>query len=454
MNGKAMVTLPKGDRFVTKEITFSFTKDRGRENNAVNLYPDITYQTLDGFGGAATEAVGYVLSQLDEACREEALQAYFGKDGIQYTWLRVPVDSCDFALSSYCAVKDPKDLDFNTFSLERDLQYIIPTLRRAQELSARPLSLMLSPWSPPAFMKTNGSRRFGGRLREDCYGQWAKYLCRYIKEYRNLGFAVKLLSIQNEPKARQPWDGCLYTAQEEKRFLQEALYPQLQKEGLGDMCVCIWDHNKERSFERAREIIDRDTDPMVGGVAFHWYSGDHFDALRLIREKYPDKKLVFTEGCVEYHSYAYQNDLANAQLYAHDIIGNLNAGMNLFFDWNLLLNQKGGPNYAGNYCDAPILCDVKKNTVTRQLSYTYWGHFSKYILPGAKRIAFTQYTSQLEITAFLNPDGTVVAVIMNQTAWDLPIDFRLNGEMSVIESPSESIMTVQIQLPQAAESQN
>ena len=120
---------------------------------------------------------------------------------------------------------------------------------------------MLSPWSPPAFMKTNGSRRFGGRLREDCYSQWAKYLCRYIKEYQNLGFSVKLLSIQNEPKAKQPWDSCLYTAQEEKRFLQEALYPQLQKEGLGEISVCIWDHNKERCFERARDIIDAETDP-------------------------------------------------------------------------------------------------------------------------------------------------------------------------------------------------
>ena len=183
---------------------------------------------------------------------------------------------------------------------------------------------------------------------------------------------------------------------------------------------------------------------MVGGVAFHWYSGDHFDALRLIRERYPDKKLVFTEGCVEYHSYVYQNDLANAQLYAHDIIGNLNAGMNLFLDWNLVLNQKGGPNHTGNYCDAPILCDVKRNEIKKQLSYTYLGHFSKYLLPGAKRIAFTQYTSQLEVTAFLNPDGVIVAVIMNQTVLDLPIDFRLNGEMSVIESPYESIMTVLI----------
>ena len=444
MNGKAVITLPKGGQFVTREISFTFSKDRGRENNAINLYPEITYQSLDGFGGSATEAAGYVLSQLDDARREEALRAYFGRDGLRYSWLRVPVDSCDFSLSSYCAVTDPNDREFQTFSLKRDLQYIVPLLRQAQALSDTPLSLMLSPWSPPAFMKTNGSRRFGGRLREDCYSQWAKYLCRYIKEYQNLGFSVKLLSIQNEPKAKQPWDSCLYTAQEEKRFLQEALYPQLQKEGLGEISVCIWDHNKERCFERARDIIDAETDPMVGGVAFHWYSGDHFDALRLIRERYPDKKLVFTEGCVEYHSYVYQNDLANAQLYAHDIIGNLNAGMNLFLDWNLVLNQKGGPNHTGNYCDAPILCDVKRNEIKKQLSYTYLGHFSKYLLPGAKRIAFTQYTSQLEVTAFLNPDGVIVAVIMNQTVLDLPVDFRLNGEMSVIESPSESIMTVLI----------
>ena len=138
MNGKAVITLPKGGQFVTREISFTFSKDRGRENNAINLYPEITYQSLDGFGGSATEAAGYVLSQLDDARREEALRAYFGRDGLRYSWLRVPVDSCDFSLSSYCAVTDPNDREFQTFSLKRDLQYIVPLLRQAQALPTRP----------------------------------------------------------------------------------------------------------------------------------------------------------------------------------------------------------------------------------------------------------------------------------------------------------------------------
>ena len=149
---------------------------------------------------------------------------------------------------------------------------------------------------------------------------------------------------------------------------------------------------------------------------------------------------------MEYQSYAYQNDLANAQLYAHDIIGNLNAGMNLFFDWNLLLNQKGGPNYAGNYCDAPILCDVKRNSVARQLSYTYLGHFSKHILPGAKAHRFYAVHLSSGNHRFPEPGQYGRCGGYEPNRLGLPIDFRLNGEMSVIESPSESIMTVQIQL--------
>ena len=101
---------------------------------------------------------------------------------------------------------------------------------------------------------------------------------------------------------------------------------------------------------------------MIDGFAFHWYSGDHFDAVRLVREQYPDKRLIFTEGCIEY-SFRDKDQLKNAQIYAHDMIGNFNAGMNLFFDWNIVLDEKGGPNHVSNLCDAPIMCNPNTKEV-------------------------------------------------------------------------------------------
>ena len=216
----------------------------------------------------------------------------------------------------------------------------------------------------------------------------------------------------------------------------------MQKHQLQDVGIYIWDHNKERAYERACAILDDDTASMVEGIAFHWYTGDHFDALRLIREDFPDKKLVFTEGCVEYSRFQAENQLANAQMYAHDILGNINAGMNIWIDWNILLDGRGGPNHVGNFCDAPILYDIQTQLLTKNLSYTYIGHFSRYIQPGARRIGVTSYTDHLEVTALQNPDQSLTAVFLNRTQREIPAVIRLQGEYARILVAPQSIATV------------
>lgn len=444
MHSRILTTTCQDGKAVTSEQCISFMADPGVENNVVNLYPNVSYQVWNGFGGAITEAAGYLYSQMDDGCKKELINAYFGVNSNNYRMVRIPIDSCDFSLGSYSAMDDPADTELKSFSLSRDEQYIFPLLEAAQRASGMPLEIMLSPWSPPAFMKTNGEKAGGGFLKTEYRHLWASYICRYILEYKKRGFSVRYLTVQNEPQAAQKWDSCEFTAQEEKEFLRDFLYSEMVKNKINDVSICIWDHNKERAFERACDIIDQSTSSVVGGIAFHWYSGDHFDALSLLKEQFPGKKLIFSEGCVEYSHYDKNNQIHNAQIYAHDMIGNLNAGMNIFYDWNIVLDQSGGPNYSGNFCDAPVMYDTVQSKLEKKLSYTYIGHFSRYIIPGAKRIATSKYTDEIEATSFLNPDGTLATVLLNRTKKALPVTLRLSGQICEWVLPETSICTMNV----------
>lgn len=442
---KIMTTMFEQGTVVTKESTASFAYDSDqRELHLLNLYPEVRYQTMQGFGGAITESVGTILNHLPQEQAQEVINSYFGPDGIGYTVVRTHIDSCDFSMSNYSAVEDPADTALATFSLSHDEENILPYIKKSEQALGGKIAVMLTPWSPPAYMKTNGTKNGGGKLLPEYANRWAEYICRYIEEYRSRGIDVTMLSVQNEPNATQTWDSCTYTGTEERFFLQNHLYPALQAHGLADIEVFVWDHNKERLFDRALECITPVTDKMVSGLAFHWYSGDHFDALRLCREKFPDKKLAFSEGCIEYSRFDKTQQIKNAQMYGHDMIGNLNAGLNLFFDWNILLDENGGPNHVQNYCEAPIMCDTTTNLLEKKLSFYYIAHFSKYIKPGARRIATTCYTSQLETTAFVNLDGTIAVVLLNQTESDLPAYLKLNGQLLEVMCSKESISTVTI----------
>lgn len=421
-----------------------FSPDQGEENQLVNLYPQMSYQTFEGFGGAITESAGYVFSKMDKEKQDAMLEEYFGRENMKYRMVRIPIDSCDFSLGHYEAVTDQMDRTFAGFQLERVEKNIFPLLDRAQRVYGEALEIMLTPWSPPAYMKTNGQREHGGGLKEAYKGVWAEYICRYIKEYRKCGYKVKRMSLQNEPKAVQTWDSCVYNAQEEKEFLRDHMWPALQENHLEDVEIFIWDHNKERAFERACAIIDETTSPMIAGIAFHWYSGDHFDALAMIHEKFPDKKLILSEACIEYSKFSAGDYLKNAQKYAHDIIGNLNHGMTGFYDWNLVLDEEGGPNHVKNFCDAPFLYDTKNEKLLKRNTARYLWHFSHFIERGAVRIGTTSYTEKIEVTAFRNRDGSITAVLLNRTEKELTAKLRITDRLAAVKLPPASITTVSV----------
>ncbi len=412
---------------VKKEI-LSSAKDSGVEENVVNIYGHIKYQVFEGFGGALTDASGFVFSKMSPEQQKEMLDMYFKEENMGYNQVRIHMDSCDFSTHMYEADPFEADENLEKFSFADTEKYIIPLLKAAEEAAGKKLNIMLSPWSPPTYMKTNKGRKKGGSLKTQYRKRWAEYICRYIEEFKKRGYKVNRISVQNEPKAVQEWDSCVYTPQEEKEFLRDFLIPALRKHGLEETEVFIWDHNKERAYERAEAVFDEETEKMVSGVAFHWYSGDHFESLDLLRQIYPDKKLILSESCLEFGKYEKESQQENAERLAHDMTGNLNHGMCGFYDWNVLLDSQGGPNHTENFCDAPYLFDMEKKVLIKRKCLEYNWHFAHFIKPGAVRLAVTRYTDKLDITAWENPDGNVVFTILNREDETMPCNLRIEGE--------------------------
>jgi glucosylceramidase len=273
-------------------------------------------------------------------------------------------------------------------------------------------------------MKTNGQMNNGGKLRSEYRDAWARCYVKFIQAYAAHGVRVWGVSVQNEPAATQRWDSCIYSAEEERDFVRDHLGPQLEAAGLGHVKIVIWDHNRDLMVERAGTVYaDPAAARYVWGTGFHWYGEDHFDHVQLLHDAWPDKQLLFTEGCQEGGPHA--GSWALGERYARSMINDINRWTVGWIDWNLLLDTQGGPNHVGNYCSAPILVESEQDRFELQSSYFYIGHFSRFVQPGARRILCASTREALEATAFINPDGGVVVVAMNRT--DQPLAFSLNG---------------------------
>lgn len=392
------------------------------ENQIINIYPQITYQTILGFGGAFTESTGYSIKQLPDNLQTQIINEYFSKDGLNYTIGRLPIGSSDFSLKSY-SYSNKEDL--SDFSIAKDKEYVLPTIKSAQKVNPQILFLS-SPWSPPKFMKSNKMLTLGGKLLERYKQTLANYFVKYIKEYEKEGINIKYVTVQNEPNAIQLWESCLYSAEEEIDFAVNFLYPTFKSNNINTK-ILIWDHNKEKLFTRSqKELTNNKSLEAISGIAYHYYSGDHFENIELTHNTYPGKLLVHTEGCTGYSKFNPNDEVHNGEIYGHDILGDLNAGSNAYIDWNLVLDNKGGPNHKLNYCNSPIMINSNKTNYIKNLTYYYIGHFSKFIMPGAKRIAFSRYTDNIEVTSFINPDNSIAIVLMNRNNFNKEYTICLN----------------------------
>jgi glucosylceramidase len=413
--------------------------------------PSKTYQSFMGIGGALTDASAETYAKLPANRQKEFMEAcYDPKKGIGYSFARTTIHSCDFSSGSYTYINEG-DKELKTFNIDHDRQFRLPFTKKAIEAAGGKLTMFASPWSPPAFMKDNNSLVRGGKLLPEYYQAWANYYVKFINAYAKEGIPLFGLSIQNEPMATQSWESCIYTAEDERDFLKNFLGPTLAKNSLGNKKVIVWDHNRDLMYQRASTLLD---DPQAAkyawGVGFHWYETwtggtPMFDNVARVKEAYPDKNVLFTEGCNEKFDMARIHDWSLGERYGKSMINDFNSGSVAWTDWNILLDENGGPNHVGNFCFAPIHANTKTGELIYTNSYYYIGHFSKFIRPGAKRVMSSASRSALLSTSFLNQNGQLVTVVMNQS--DKPVNYLLwiNNQAAEVKSPAHSIATLVLQ---------
>ncbi len=385
-----------------------------KTTSTLRINKEKQFQSMLGFGGAFSEAAAYTLSLMPESLREEALKAYFDpKEGLKYNLGRVHINSCDFALENYTYVKEG-DKSLESFDISREKQWVIPMIKDAERIRGGKIDLLASPWSPPAWMKSSGTMNNGGKLLAEYNQTWADYYVKFIEAYDQEDLNIFTISVQNEPAAVQTWDSCEYTAEEERDFVRDYLGPTLKNSDYSDIGIVIWDHNRDILVERATTVLeDKKANPYVWGTGIHWYVSEAFENLSEVHNRFPDKHLLFTEGCIE--GGVQPGSFTTGERYARNMIGDISNWCEGYLDWNLVLNEYGGPNHVGNYCDAPIIADTKQKKLIYNSSYYAIGHFSKFVEVGAKRIGSVIEGNTLSHVAFENPNGEVVVVIQNET---------------------------------------
>jgi glucosylceramidase len=394
--------------------------------------PTLTYQRMQGFGGAITDSAATVLYRLSAAARAATMRSLFDPvtgDGLDY--LRQPIGASDFVATADYTYDDlpagQTDYAQQHFSIAHDQAQILPLLRQAEAINPH-LQIIASPWSPPAWMKTNGSL-IGGRLIDDprIYRSYALYLLKFVQAYKANGVHVDAITVQNEPQNRTPsgYPGTDMPSVQEEKVISD-LGPMLRAAGLRTQ-IFAYDHNwTEHPNDVAATPPDETADinaypqnvlnspaaKYVAGVAYHCYFGDP-SAMTTLHNQFPDKAIYFTE-CSGSQSADPANTFSDTlKWHARNLI--IGSPRN----WNLALDPSGGPHVGGCATCTPIVTVGPGDTVTRNAEYYTLGHLARFVQPGAVRIASTSFgttgwNGQVMDVAFRNPDGSTVLVAHNE----------------------------------------
>lgn len=443
-------TAQNTDYRLTKTATLKFEdKQQPLETDiAIFVDPAKKFQSIVGIGGALTDASAESFYKLPKDKQQEFLTAYYNKEkGIGYSLARTNIQSCDFSSDSYSYVAEG-DAALKTFSIAHDMKYRVPFIKEAISAAGGKLTLFASPWSPPAFMKTNNDVLHGGKLKPQYAQAWANFFVKFINAYQKQGIPIWGVTVQNEPMAVQKWESCVFNADDERLFVKNHLGPTFHAQGLAGTKIIAWDHNRDMVYQQASTILeDKDAAKYIWGIGYHWYetwtgSSMRFDNVKLVNAAFPNTHLLFTEGCLEKFSMARVDDWALGEKYGYSMINDFNSGTCAWTDWNVLLDEKGGPNHVGNYCFAPVIADTQTGKLIYTNAYYYLGQFSKFVRPGAQRVAASASRDKLLSTAFVNTDGKLVVVVMNSTDDRVPYLLWIKGRAASVNALPHSIVTL------------
>ena len=377
-----------------------------------------------GFGSAITESSSYNYDKLSTLNKKRFINDYYSKDGLNFNFGRISIGSNDFSLNSFSYAKKR---DLTDFSIEHDKELVIPFIKDI--LSIKKINLIASPWSPPTMYKRIPLLYWGVKLRKKYYENYSNYLVKFIEEYQENGININYLTIQNEPMARQRWESCKFSIDDQNDFIYGYLLNKLSSTK-----ILLWDHNKDNLYQIIN-ILYQDND-KIAGFAFHYYTGSNFNELAKLRNKYPNKLLINTEMCCSYSPYN-NKWLSSAEYYLNDIIGDMNIGVNAYLDWNIILDEKGGPTYKNN----PVKSSSIRinDTYLKSPIYYYLYHISHFITDKSIIIENKNNTN-LKVVSIKNNKETII-VIMNKTNSEIDYNIIINKENISDKINCHSIIT-------------
>lgn len=442
--GTAQIWVTSGD----KSRLISAQEDLSIIDNTTTNYPAITvdagqqYQEIEGFGAALTGSSAYVINQLGGSQRSALLQNLFDdQNGIGINYVRLTIGSSDFSLNDFTYDDMPSgqtDVNLDNFSIAPDMTNVVPVLQNMLAVNAD-IKVMGSPWSAPAWMKTNQSL-YGGKLQTQYYEVYANYLRKYIDAYGANGIAIDAITPQNEPLHESGYPTMRMEATEQANFIKNALGPVFANHGIATKIIA-YDHNFDRADYPMTVLADADANQYVAGSAFHAYAGDA-SAMSQVHNAYPDKGLYFTE--ISGGSWS-PDFTANLNWYVRNIlIASVNNWSKNVLFWNLALNENHGPTNNGCEDCRGVVTVSGSGEVTFNEEYYAIGHFSKFVKPGAHRINSTSFDSSTGLynVAFVNPDGTKVLVVLNESPSAKTFSALVGENRFDCTIPQESVATI------------
>lgn len=401
------------------------------------------FQQVIGFGAALTDASAWLMThRLSAAQREALLQDLFGSEpGAGFSFLRVDMGASDFSLRHYSYDDMPSgqsDPALEHFSIDPDRAETIPILKRALAINPR-LTIMASPWSAPGWMKSTSSM-IKGTLRSEYYDAFAEYFRRFILAYATEGIPVRLISVQNEPHFEpENYPGMRLDPPARARFVGQHLGPLLERSGIATR-ILDWDHNWDEPQSPLRVLADPTARRFVSGVAWHCYGGD-VSAQSVVRDSFPDKDVYFTECSGGDWAPKFSDNLVWTT--KNLIIGSTRHWARGVLMWNLALDENHGPHTGGcGDCRGVVTVDSRTGAVTRSEEYYAFAHASRFVTPGAHRIASTSGADSIENVAFHNPDGTIAVVVVNPTASRRRVTVQSRERRAVVTLPPFAVATL------------
>jgi glucosylceramidase len=402
----------------------------------ITLEPEKKFQEILGFGAAFTDASCYIFSQLPDDSRQRLFHELFHPSELGLNVCRTCIGASDYSTEVYSFDEGEPDPDLKRFSIEHDRGYLLPALRQARKVNPE-LFLFSSPWSPPGWMKANGSM-LGGSMRKKYFASYAQYFSKFLQAYAAEGVPIQAITSQNEVDTDQ--DGrmpaCLWGQEYEIEFVKEHLGPALRANNLPAK-IWLLDHNYNLWGRVICELDDRDLRKYANAVAWHGYVGGA-DMMSRVRDAHPEAEMHWTEGGPDYTSPGYATDWAQ---WGHTFTEVLRNWCRSITGWNLALDERGRPNIGPFSCGGLVTIHSQTKEITRSGQYWAFAHFSRLVRRGAHRFDSQGMGADVDHVACENPDGQKVLVVTNP-ATARPVVLQLGAMVADLTLTSNSVTTL------------